>query len=230
MDWHTRITQARTAKNLKKTDLARLVGVSPATVTMWESGQTKKIEGRNLVKVCEILEISPIWLLGEMGQREDAEAIQEDMQSLRQYNDHPFLFQLPIVQCFADDSELGYRLEGEVELDMPSMYALRRQWVWANLIDLTDVQVIRIKSVDMEPALYFGDIITIKTSTEDLMDGAIYVLIYEGTVLIRRMLRDAGDWWLTSDNADQRRYARKQYRPAEAKIIGRVILRQTEKI
>jgi phage repressor protein C with HTH and peptisase S24 domain len=230
MDWHKRITQARTAKNLKKTDLAKLVGVSPATVTMWESGQTKKIEGRNLVKVCEVLDISPIWLLGEIGRSEDAESIREEIQSVRDYSDHPFLIQLPIVQFLPDESEFGYRLDGEIELDMPSMFAVRRQWVWANRVDLAEVQVMRIKSMDMDPALHYGDIVAVRTSLGELMDGSIYVLIYEGAVLVRRLLRDAGEWWLTSDNPDQHRFARKLYRSTEVKVIGRVILRQTEKI
>lgn len=63
MTWHTRLTQARTARKIKKIDFARRVGVSPPTVTQWENGETKKIEGENLVKVCRILNISADWLL-----------------------------------------------------------------------------------------------------------------------------------------------------------------------
>lgn len=63
MTWHIRLTQAREAKGIKKSALAKLIGVSAPTVTDWENGETKKIEGDNLIKVCAQLEISPEWLL-----------------------------------------------------------------------------------------------------------------------------------------------------------------------
>lgn len=63
MNWHQRLTEAREAKKIKKTAFAKLVGVSAPTVTEWENGNTKMIEGKNLLNVCEKLEISPDWLL-----------------------------------------------------------------------------------------------------------------------------------------------------------------------
>lgn len=54
---------------MKQTEAAKDVGVSSASFSDWESGETKKIEGDNLVNVCELLDISPKWLLfgkGEM--------------------------------------------------------------------------------------------------------------------------------------------------------------------
>lgn len=70
MNWHTRLTQARTAKNIKKIHFARMVGVSPATITQWETGVTKEIKGENLTRVCRILGISPGWLLHKEGEVE----------------------------------------------------------------------------------------------------------------------------------------------------------------
>jgi phage repressor protein C with HTH and peptisase S24 domain len=63
MNWHTRLTEAREAMKLKKNAFAKRIGVSPATITQWETGATKKIEGSNLVKVCSILGIRAEWLL-----------------------------------------------------------------------------------------------------------------------------------------------------------------------
>jgi transcriptional regulator with XRE-family HTH domain len=61
--WHTRLTTARRAKNFTKVALAALIGVTPPAITGWENGQTKKIEGENLMAVCRILEITPDWLM-----------------------------------------------------------------------------------------------------------------------------------------------------------------------
>lgn len=68
MNWHKRLTQAREAKGIKKSAFAKLVGVSAPTVTDWENGDTKMIEGANLIKVCAALAISPEWLLNGIGE------------------------------------------------------------------------------------------------------------------------------------------------------------------
>lgn len=71
MTWHKRLTTAREAKGIRKSAFAKMVGVSPPTVTDWENGDTKMIEGANLVKVCDILEITPEKLI--YGRGPDAE-------------------------------------------------------------------------------------------------------------------------------------------------------------
>jgi transcriptional regulator with XRE-family HTH domain len=63
MKWNQRLTRARKAKNLTKSEFARRVKVSAPTVTDWESGAIESIKGENLVKVCEVLGITEAELL-----------------------------------------------------------------------------------------------------------------------------------------------------------------------
>lgn len=69
-DWKTRLKQVRAVKFPKKTDFAKAVGVSSATVTDWEKlaedGGIKEITGLNLMKVCSVLGIAPAWLLHDV--------------------------------------------------------------------------------------------------------------------------------------------------------------------
>lgn len=60
--WNARITIARNAKGWTKSKLASEVGVSNPTVSDWESGEIKKIEADNLLKICDALQIRPRWL------------------------------------------------------------------------------------------------------------------------------------------------------------------------
>lgn len=63
MTWHIRLAQARKNKHLGKSELARAVAVAPSSVTMWENGQVKMIEGENLMRVCAVLGVSARWLM-----------------------------------------------------------------------------------------------------------------------------------------------------------------------
>jgi len=65
-EWKLRLRQARLAKELSKTKFAEIIPVSKPTVTDWEKsvedGGIQEISGPNLVRVCEVLEITPQWL------------------------------------------------------------------------------------------------------------------------------------------------------------------------
>lgn len=63
VNWNAKIKTAREAVGMKRNRLAELIGVSPATITQWESGETRTISGPNLVNVCAVLNIDPSWLL-----------------------------------------------------------------------------------------------------------------------------------------------------------------------
>jgi phage repressor protein C with HTH and peptisase S24 domain len=82
----------------------------------------------------------------------------------------------------------------------------------------------------MAPGLYDGDTLIVNLADITPSDGEVFLLSYEGMVLVRRLIRDAGKWWLSADNSDQRRFRRKQYSSVECKIIGRVVYRSSEKL
>jgi phage repressor protein C with HTH and peptisase S24 domain len=81
----------------------------------------------------------------------------------------------------------------------------------------------------MEPALWDGDLVVINTADTSPHDGDAFAMNYEGELVIKRLRRDAGEWWATSDNADQRRFAPKRC-TEDVKIIGRVVYKQSERI
>ncbi|MFZ1326871.1 MAG: helix-turn-helix transcriptional regulator [Candidatus Contendobacter sp.] len=60
-----RIKQARLAHQPKITQqqLAAEVGISRPAVTQWETGETKSLEGENLVRVAQALSVTTEWLL-----------------------------------------------------------------------------------------------------------------------------------------------------------------------
>ena len=60
-------------------------------------------------------------------------------------------------------------------------------------------------------------------------DGKVFAINYEGELVIERMKRDGGEWWLAPDNDDKRRYPDK--RVGEGVILlGRVVYKSSERI
>ena len=69
MNIGTRITKARSDAGLSKSQLARAVGVTPSSVTQWESGETKTIEGGNLAKIAVACGVDAVWLATGKGNK-----------------------------------------------------------------------------------------------------------------------------------------------------------------
>lgn len=87
-----------------------------------------------------------------------------------------------------------------------------------------------VKGESMEPGLYAGDTIIVNTGDTEPHDGDVYVVRYEGETVIKRLLRDAGKWWLSSDNPDKRRFPRKECLDDICEIIGKVVYKQSERV
>lgn len=81
--WHMRLKSAREEAGLRPTDIAKEVGVSNATVSDWESGEIKKLEGENLLKVCNFLNISPNWLIFGKGDMVQSALTDDDLHALK---------------------------------------------------------------------------------------------------------------------------------------------------
>jgi transcriptional regulator with XRE-family HTH domain len=63
MNWNKRMKEARENAGITRLSLAKSVGVSPPTVTDWESGEIKKIDGENLLKAAATLNVSAEWIM-----------------------------------------------------------------------------------------------------------------------------------------------------------------------
>jgi phage repressor protein C with HTH and peptisase S24 domain len=81
----------------------------------------------------------------------------------------------------------------------------------------------------MEPGLHDGDIVVVNTECTNPKDGHVFAVNYEGELVIKRLIRDAGEWWLSSDNLDQRRYQRKVCGEGVF-LIGEIIHKQSDRI
>lgn len=61
--WNERITQAREAKAMTKKRLAAAVGVTPSSVSDWESATIKSIDALHMLNVSQQLDVSAQWIM-----------------------------------------------------------------------------------------------------------------------------------------------------------------------
>jgi len=88
---------------------------------------------------------------------------------------------------------------------------------------------IRVTGPDMEPSLFDGDTVVLNTNATTPADGKVFALDQDGTVILRRLNRDGGQWWLHADHPDQARFPRKSFGPATG-LIGQVLLKLSSHI
>jgi SOS-response transcriptional repressor LexA len=101
-------------------------------------------------------------------------------------------------------------------------------WIESKGFNREKLIAIFVRGESMEPTFYEGDLVVVNTGDERLVDGAVYAINYEGEPVVKRLTRDAGQWWLTSDSVDQRRYYRRTC-DESVKIIGRVVRKESER-
>jgi hypothetical protein len=118
------------------------------------------------------------------------------------------------VECHADDA--------------PPLF-FRREWFEKRGFRPDQLVALKVQGASMEPGLYDGDTIVVNRADTQLADGEVCAVNYEGELVIKRLRRDAGEWFLASDNPDKRRYGDKRCGDG-VEIIGRVVYKNSEQI
>lgn len=212
-----RIYKARARRGMSQSELSRMCGVTPSAINHLEKGNTKSLSGDLLVRMSRALDVSAEWLTSGTGTMSNSE--QEAVEP------GPDFVAIPRVRLRIEAGCTGYEVQ-QVDGNGPPIYFRRdfldaRGWKQSNLLAL------KVSGSSMEPALHEGDMVIINTAINKPSDGDVFVANYERQPVVKRLKRDAGDWWLMSDNADQRRYAPKRCTD-DVTLIGKVVYRQTE--
>jgi transcriptional regulator with XRE-family HTH domain len=74
-DWNIRIKQLRIKKGLSQHNLAELCNVNRVSVTLWETGSSKAIDGKNLLMAADALGVSPYYIMFGFSLEEQASDI-----------------------------------------------------------------------------------------------------------------------------------------------------------
>lgn len=140
---------------------------------------------------------------------------------------HPDLREVPRVKFKLSAGVSGFAIEPESGNGKPVFF--REDWFAKNNYRPEKLFAVLVSGSSMEPALWDGDLVVVNTDDKTPADGEAFAFNYEGELVIKRLRRDAGEWWAASDNTDQRRYSPKRC-TEDVIILGRVVYKQSERI
>lgn len=220
---YARKKTAKTANAV--TDFAGLqvrLQVSSGTMTNWKSRGVSK-EGA--IKAEQELGCSVNWVL--TGEGTEDSLVKREPEEI-DLDAHPGLERVRSVKLRLQAGVSGFAIEPDRGDGMPIFF--RSEWLRSRGYKAQNLVAIRVTGQSMEPTLYAEDMVVINTADTEPKDGKVYAINYEGEAVIKRMTRDSGSWWLSSDNPDQRRFPRKECRDAGCLVVGLVVHKQSEQI
>lgn len=142
--------------------------------------------------------------------------------------DDPRLTLIPKVQLKLSAGIMGFEVEPQ-RFD-GSTITVPTDWIARNGYDPMALLATDVGGQSMEPTLYHGDLVVVNTADKRPVDGVVFAFNYEGEPVIKRLTRDAGRWWLTSDNPDQQKYPRKICEGDACIIVGRIVRKESDHI
>lgn len=228
--WARAQKATRDGTDFTQQDLADKAGVTQGNIAHLESGRTKT--SRNLTKIAAALGVSTEWLAEGKGIPFPEPQAQSQFTGATPVPaagpDHPSRTKIrKIVELKLSAGITGFQLE--LDDRDGGMWDVPTRWIQKKGLDPQRLLAIEVKGESMEPNLFNGDVVVINTADTQLVNGEVFAVNYEGEPVIKRMIRDAGQWYLSSDNP-QPKFGRRVCRGTECIVVGKVIRRETDQI
>lgn len=218
-----RLTWARTKKGISQETLAKSAGISQGSIGHLESGL--RLSSRKILTIADVLGVDAAWLSEGKGHPEIFNKKTTDEIDLTNNPDYPAIRR---VKLKISAGISGFAVDMEGEDHVPIVFG--KYWYQSRGFKPEKLIAVRVRGQSMEPGMHDNDTVVINTADTTPIDGECFAVNYEGEAVIKRLVRDAGEWWLSSDNPDQRRYPRKLCSGDACIIIGRIVHKQSERI
>lgn len=149
-----RIYELRKKLNLTQTELGEKIGVQKAAIQKYEKGTVKNIKRDALIKLSEVLETTPEYLLGWEDMPKNVYSVQEEA-----------TIQVPIIgrvaagiSCFTEDNVSGYEAVSISDISPSEKYAF-----------------LVVTGDSMYPVFMEGDLVLIKV--QNSIDSGSYAVV-----------------------------------------------------
>ncbi|WP_279716762.1 XRE family transcriptional regulator [Chelonobacter oris] len=218
-----RIRELREFKKVSRNAMAEKLGLSLSALQNWETNQTEPVASM-IITLAEELEVSPNYLLtGETDATLD-EKSDKIAEPMAQYShsaiDNDFEF---IDDCRDVIVTAGY---GGINGDYPEIKKtkIESEWLRARGLKAEDCGKYKVCGDSMDDTLKDGEDIIVNHASKTLIDGKIFVLNNQGSMLIKRIQRTFSGVELLSDNSAYRPIKLTAEEADSLLVIGQVVL------
>jgi phage repressor protein C with HTH and peptisase S24 domain len=211
---------------LTQADIARHCGVSTPSVHGWVHGDTRSLKPNTARLAAQLFGCDQNWLAIGVGTPRWREAGKSGPAHI-ELDGNPAYPSIRRVRFKLHAGVSGFAVQ-DLEDDGPPI-VFRRDWFDLHGYRPEKMLAARVAGASMEPSLWDGDLVVINTAQTTPHDGHVYALNIEGVLAIKRLVRDGGEWWIRSDNADKVRYPDKRTHEGVS-VLGEVVYKQSERI
>lgn len=229
--WARAQKAARSGEDFTQQDLARKAGVTQGSIAHLESGRTKT--SRSLTKIAAAVGVTTEWLadgkgdpFGSVSEIAASLAVPGAMNVRGTSDGHRT--HTPIKKV--SELRLSAGVTGfQIELDNRDggVWDIPTRWLERKQLNPIHLIAIEVRGESMEPNLYDGDLVVINTADTRLVNGEVYAVNYEGEAVVKRLIREGGQWYLSSDNPAPK-FGRRVCRGSDCIVIGKVVRRETD--
>ena len=209
-----------------KVEISKRCDVSTTAITGWE--KVGSIDKKNLAVVANMTNYSLDWLITGKGDKQALPSnIAKELTNKAQPPGDEFIA-VHFGSFKLEAGITGFSID-YLDEELPPIF-FRDDWLKRERLNANKLIACRISGSSMEPRLYSGDCVVINTELTKPIDGKVFAVNYEGEMVIKRLQRDSGHWFLSSDNSDKTLYPNKLCSGDICILIGMVVHRQSTRI
>ncbi|HCI7003619.1 TPA: XRE family transcriptional regulator [Klebsiella pneumoniae] len=219
-----RIRKARREIKMTQEALAKRIGLTKATISMWESGNTAP-NGKNLINLAEALNVSPEWLL--TGKETDKKPVESNARvegGFSGWDSNTPLESDEVEIPFFKEVELSAGNGTYVDLDRSGCkLRFAKSTLRKAGVDIESAACVSVSGNSMEPVLPDGAVVGVDMAKSSIKDGKVYAIDQDGLLRVKLLYRLPDGIRIRSYNRDE--YADEEYFNHDAnkiKIIGQV--------
>lgn len=187
---------------------AKQAGIPSGTFTrLWKDGAVPKAE--HLLRIADYAGVSVDWLLGRESETPERQQDYEEFALVPRLS----------VRAAAGAGAVNY----EVDEIPDSQLAFRKDWLRERGIDPRNAAIIQAWGDSMEPTIRDGDVLLVNTAINTIRTEGIYVLRFDGTLLVKRISVGFDHITLISDNPAIKDETITKDKLSDLHIIGRVV-------
>ena len=216
------------ARKTNPYDLQRATGVPQPTIHRILTGESSDPRTKTLEPLADYFGVS----VAELRDRDLSNAGEPPMASNATFagaeaagGDDPRMVYVPKVPVRLSAGVSGFETEPE-RFDGSTML-VSREWCDRRGLDPKLLLWVQVSGRSMEKTLSDRDWVLVYRGWIEPKNDTIFAINFDGEPVIKRLTRDAGQWWLTSDNPDPQFY-RRLCAEGECKIVGQAVLKHSE--